>query len=390
MIGCSLRYAIIQGSNRIVTLNRVRIVKNLFCLKDVELTKYPKGTHVLACEAPQVLVIGDLHSNPLKLIYTLIERGILNTETVDYDRLVTLYQQIAQLHEQIDLELNHDNSLGGHLSQFQAALRTLKVNSCYVDTFKVVLLGDELADRGANDYLVLLLLNTLREGGINYEILLSNHGAEALFAFEFMKFGDAFEAEFLAIPKQYQSLLNLNVLINRGLINKEDLYQIYHLSYRPFLRIMTTFTHLKDSKQTMICSHAPIDLNIISKLGQVLVGESFSLLPTNTDPSELSSSEIRKLIESINLEFLNRLECGELNSIFEKRKSHSDTGYFLNTLIWNRDLRILKTDLIDGDVFVDGRRDLVFIHGHMNAESNWPHNLISLNGYFHSIDRRFS
>jgi hypothetical protein len=38
------------------------------------------------------------------------------------------------------------------------------------------LIGDELADRGANDYLTLLLLGKMKDLELKYEIIWSNHG----------------------------------------------------------------------------------------------------------------------------------------------------------------------------------------------------------------------
>src|SRR5581483_9960414 len=105
------------------------------------------------------LTIGDLHANGLKLLYFLVRQNVLEISSTDYATIVRIYLKSA--HALTKQDLVDSNNI----------IANAKVNP--VGTIR--LLGDELADRGENDYFVLKILEKLSKENISIEILLSNH-----------------------------------------------------------------------------------------------------------------------------------------------------------------------------------------------------------------------
>ena len=99
------------------------------------------------------LTIGDLHGNTIKLLYFLLRHKIIDFRA-ECDKQKT-YQAFVDLYEQ-----SRDRTLTK--PQLETILQTFHQ---LVDTIEVIdndilirLIGDEVADRGNNDYFTLKLL----------------------------------------------------------------------------------------------------------------------------------------------------------------------------------------------------------------------------------------
>ena len=100
------------------------------------------------------------------------------------------------------------------LTTFQTIIEQANIN---LDK-AVTLIGDELADRGNNDYFTLLVLKKLHQSKVNLNILLSNHSAEFIRDYEKVKFTGFYNLG----PGQGQSLAKMQFLIGKGLITKGE------------------------------------------------------------------------------------------------------------------------------------------------------------------------
>jgi hypothetical protein len=131
----------------------------------VDLYKYPELTGYLLRDTNDQITVGDLHANPIKLVYSLLRHGVVTLDAKNYTALTELYEAAKPLTAE----------------QLVAYRKILAAMHLHPEAKgRILLIGDELADRGQNDLLMLLLFERMRAVDINYEILLSNHGAELL------------------------------------------------------------------------------------------------------------------------------------------------------------------------------------------------------------------
>lgn len=124
---------------------------------------------------PTEVTIGDLHGNALKLIFVLIKEGVLDLPKDCYDYFVDIYNADP---------INKDkvNFFQQHILPYI----TLKPGA---EITKIRLIGDELADRGGNDYFTLKILQKLKQllPRNALEIIISNHGTGFLKYYHFLK-----------------------------------------------------------------------------------------------------------------------------------------------------------------------------------------------------------
>lgn len=129
---------------------------------EINLEEYPQEFQI----TPTAFVIGDLHANPLLLIYVLILKHIMLINEKDYMALMRVINSFNdfKFSPKIIEDLNECLS---------------KIQFCdNVEHIRMILLGDELADRSGNDYVMLRLFELLDKHKMPFEIILSNHGIE--------------------------------------------------------------------------------------------------------------------------------------------------------------------------------------------------------------------
>lgn len=116
-----------------------------------EINSYPPGVEI---------TIGDLHGNALKLLYFLIRNDVIKIDKEDYKLFVTIYQK------------NPNELTTKDLSFFQIIVNSAEINTQH----KIRFLGDDLCDRGMNDYYTLVIYKKLDQANVPFEVILSNHG----------------------------------------------------------------------------------------------------------------------------------------------------------------------------------------------------------------------
>jgi len=148
----------------------IREQVNIYKLPDVDM-QYSKND--------SEVTIGDLHGNSMKLMFMLIKHGVAKgISDDDYKNLVEIYKKVpskAPWHGEEVKELTKKD-----ITEFNQILDKLVFNT----EIGVRLIGDELADRGSNDYFTLKILEKLRKNNVPVEITVSNHSIDFLHATE--------------------------------------------------------------------------------------------------------------------------------------------------------------------------------------------------------------
>jgi hypothetical protein len=278
------------------------------------------------------ITIGDLHANAIKLLFMLVKHRIAtHINEDDYTRLVAIYRMSVHSLTQQDLhEFNH-------------ILSKIQFNTNYF----IRLIGDDLADRGNNDYFTLKILEKLHEHAVPFEILISNHSIEFIEACELQHH---FYPPMLARNEHALSMGNLQLLIEKQLVTRDDILAIINNTYNRALRAISYA--LSDNKQDMIIySHAGIGLNTIEnlslKLGIIFKKETMD--------------ELAHTIDAINQQFQQYVQQKKVHRLYSRASMQEAYRYTdcdlshapFECILWNRCYQNL-----------DRPYDINFVHGH--------------------------
>lgn len=247
----------------------------LFLQKDIDIRQYPTQKNAEIAKNYSSVTIGDLHGNALKLIYFLIDQGILISSKEDFVDIVSIYL-IAE---------NVYNLKAEHLIKYNDIVSKMEVNP----KIHVRFLGDVLCDRGSNDYFTLKILEKIITQNLSIEILLSNHDCDFIEAFEKEQSFDCFRLQ----PIHAMSMQDLQILINNQLIKREEIVRIYQQCYQPFLKCIS-YDKINDNEMVFY-SHAAIDLSIVAAMSKAF----------NLTYQDQSTTELAQSISAINEIFFN-------------------------------------------------------------------------------------
>lgn len=286
----------------------------------VSIYSKPNLDELHLADAGAQVTIGDLHGNAIKFLFTLVKHGFITDMSEEkYDELVSLYCK------NID-ELSKDD-----LTRYNNIITSLHINNVAL----LRLLGDELCDRGVNDYFTLVIIKKLQEQKVNLEIILSNHSVE---------FIDAYETKLKFFPTVLEnhfstSMINMQILIARKLITREEVLGIVKKAYKPCL-IAVSYSLSEDNKEITLFSHAPIDIRAISALSKKL-GVNFE---------DYSAIALAKTIDAINQVYHTHVMNNTVHTLFDR--TVMETGYQalsfsplfnpIEYITWNRDLTHLN------------------------------------------------
>src|SRR5579883_2145455 len=119
-----------------------RPLTNTIISTPADLEVYPKETKDTDCipHANNEFTIGDLHGNALKLLHFLVRQNVINLDEAEYAEFVKLYKKDSKEITKEDLDVIFEKILA-------------KMTANPVGTVRLI--GDELSDRGANDYFTL-------------------------------------------------------------------------------------------------------------------------------------------------------------------------------------------------------------------------------------------
>ena len=204
------------------------------------------------------LTIGDLHGNALKLLYFLVRESIFEITPEAYQDLVAIYYK--------DLSEITRNDL----DEWCRLLRGVSAKETSSNRL-IRLIGDELADRGANDYFVLKLLEKLGNSAIPYEIIISNHGFEFLSVYE--QGLETYYSYLEKPPGEFAvSLSHLRALVAKKIVSMGDIDYLVKTYYQPYLKVLGYSCFAESSLERLlgitIYSHAPIGFETIRALAR--------------------------------------------------------------------------------------------------------------------------
>jgi len=300
------------------------------------------------------ITIGDLHSNTIKLLFFLVRQGICAISDKDYQRLVEIYKTSPHF---LTKEL---------LNEFNTITEGIEV----LDRKTLVrLIGDELADRGSNDYFILKILQKLHKERVNIEILLSNHGAEFVEAYEcFVERDNTFQASMM--DTFTRSLKNLALIIKRGLISANEIIDIANTCYKPALKLIS-YSLDRTAPGITIYSHAGIGLQSIR-----LLANKF-----NVTYHDNTHEELAQTIDNINQCFSTYVQNDHVHELYSYSQMLAgfEGNLALNNetavefVLWNRSYLGLERP---------GKQkgySLSFVHGHDSREET-DGNIYNLDG----------
>ena len=326
----------------------------------INLNEYPDQVDTL--QLGDQLTIGDLHGNSVKLIYFLIKQGVLkfNKGADDYSKIVEIYNKEPL--ETADLDTFKDI-----LNRATFAEHAQKA--------MIRLIGDEVADRGNNDYFTLLVLKKLQENGIQTEIVLSNHGAEFVRFYE-----EGCKENFhpsispttsitgnsygwgIGTPSYDKGLIKL---ITDKVVSKEEVTQLIEDSYKPKLKLISyAIDQTTVPPAFNIYTHGTAGLNTIKELA----------LAWQIKYKDSSLEELSKTIDAINEKFYVLVKNQQVTEKF------SMTGSIENIFIWIGNSSVTPNEEPRRPSTNDSTKNfcIKYIHGHIGEYVSPESNIINL------------
>lgn len=300
---------------------------------ETDLKNYP--TNLIQLNSSEQITIGDLHANAMLMIHFLVINQILVFNVDDYLSLVKIYY-CAPDYFYTKQDFN----------SFAKLLDKASVNS---EVGLVRFLGDMLADRGKNDYFILLILECLTKNNISYEILFSNHDADFILYYE-----NGIR------PFIYQSNSLNKLLLKETDVQINEVKNKYRSYYKKKLKLLS-YSYTTD--QFVLFSHAPICLKTIKELAK-----KFKV----SFPKRIESpAELARIADIINKKFCNgtvekyyhdELPV-EVRTIYTSSTKELPIDYPVTRTVWNR--------VIDADANISSSFDfkLTFVHGHHHDQS---------------------
>jgi hypothetical protein len=253
-----------------------------------DLRKYP-GVGELHCSSKTTtLTFGDLHANSLKFVYQMLHHGVIEMSEDDYNLFVSTYEKFdaRKVTAKDMLALN-------------ACLKGITLSDAAEKNDVLLrLIGDELADRGANDWITLKLLERLHHLGLPFEILLSNHGVEFIGTYERIERSKVvwYFPDFLR--DFARSLQALQDLVDDKLIDQKEIRQLVETIYKPAIKALS-YSIDRSGKRPKITvfSHAPIESRVIEALAEYC----------GVDFNDDSVDDLATTIEKINSAFYEKI-----------------------------------------------------------------------------------
>lgn len=255
--------------------------------------------------------IGDLHGNAMAMVHYLVKFGILSISSEKYEELYQAYQIISKNEFE-----TKPKELEAAISTFCCVIDAAIVNHPTDSSLEkplVRFLGDVLCDRGANDFITLSILKKLKQSGVNYQIIWSNH--DSLFLQEYYVhinqpagFGDHIHT--LIVNEQFNHYFNSlfsmqEAMISRSVtsVTKEKIKELVEYSYLPNLSLMAA--ELRADGVLDVFSHAPICLSQI--LDNSGVRDLLTKKGVDVAQAKENMTEFQKAVDILNRYFQDNL-----------------------------------------------------------------------------------
>lgn len=326
-----------------------------------DIDQYPEQFEILMMHA---FTIGDLHACFPKWLHLLTKFNIIALDRACYDALITIYRQpVLHLTDQ-DLNIFREHIQKIELKRPNVVIR---------------LLGDEVADRGMNDYYNLVFLDHLiseqkrNTGTINVRIIFSNHGAEFIHAYEHFEINQSLYNHHVCMDNQYdlmRSMFSLSDLIQspHNSLSWNDVKILIGRAYQPCIYLVD-YEYDVEEKTIHLYSHAPVDMRAYSTVAKLL----------NCAYDELTIESFLKSLDAINQAFNAIINANALHlyySIHHLRPTvfspphylekyiydHPKIETILGAIVWNR------YAALDRQLHPFHEHTLKYIHGHTHTE----------------------
>jgi hypothetical protein len=269
-------------------------------------------------------------------------------------------QQIDEARQKID---DSKKILPGLVDEFHQFLGQIEVK----DKKAVVrLIGDELADRGSNDYFTLRFLELLSDNGVKVNITISNHSNEFVTAYENLFQDRGLKAKGDVTDPDKLSFLGLKVLVDEGIVQASAITDMVEKAYKPALKVID-YTLSDDGIN--LFSHAPVRFEIIqhvaNKLGVVYDDSTKEALAATIDKinvkfgQAVAENRINELCDTSNI--------GQLESLTAQEMATSP----LVNVIWNR--WSAAADTQDARPSEKNGYKIGYNHGHDPYQSQFEH-----------------
>lgn len=314
----------------------------LFC-QEVNFREYPIEVSMpFYALNVQQLTIGDLHANALKFIHILLLHGICEISKEHYAQLQNLYySNITTVNDRLEF----DSLINEHL----------KIINSHI---LIRLIGDELSDRGQNDYFILKIIEKLCDRFVQIEILFSNHGANFMLAHqEYEHNFDQLLSKTIE-PQQTCSMSNLDKCLLSDIVDFQAINVLTSIYYYPKIKLISATFDIESNRIT-IYSHAPIGLLQIK-----WAANYFNVPYDNSSVEKLATT-----IDKINYEFISFIHKKELPKIFTNESFHrvnknsATPRDVILFIAWNRCLSLLEQPETQHGYTLE------FVHGHDSSPS---------------------
>lgn len=243
----------------------------------VDLCRFPAPIRTHG--ATQEITIGDLHGNAMKLVYFLVREGVLRgIPPPEFARMCAIYHSTMSSSTTEFYDLLHRGG-GAEIAPDHPTIR---------------LLGDELADRGTNDELTLMVLDKLLSEGdaSKVQVLLSNHG------FEFYSYDQddgmaRLQFKLLSGEKEHASFTNSLHTFHRTVKDKSRARRVLKALYKHSLKLVSYSIR---GEGMLVFTHAPIGLETLQ-----LFARDFGL--NTTCRSVVTQSNLQQCIDAVQRKF---------------------------------------------------------------------------------------
>lgn len=305
--------------------------KNTFTLHFPENSRFNVSFQdaVPALQEARLLVEGDLHANTRKLLELLFAANLVESETPDQTRalfsLTTRIEELSPLQDKAEF-----NRL---LKHFQQSLRGLKWTD---DNRALILAGDTISDRGADDRFTMALVRQLNQDKADrIRVIAGNHELNAI--------------DQRILPKQAKS--GFPGMLNDEAAMRED--------YKQYLLNASLFEYLPEIKALL--THAPINALAVDDFID-LMSERNALPPRLRKQRQITEETMAQFVDCANA-FYREVIRACFDNPDDKKAQEAFQG--ISRLVWQR------SDLRDRRAFPFRHISrLKLIHGHDSESKN--------------------
>jgi hypothetical protein len=259
----------------------------------VRLKQYPGVREDL--KEGHTYTVGDLHGNTMKMIHFLVSHGAMRLSKEQYDELYNTYEQLSNSEV---YQAENTQQATALLETFTSLLDQAEFSNEGNNLFRFI--GDTLADRGANDYLTLLVYKKLKDRGIPFKINFSNHDLEFIASME----DETYKSPLIPIGVA-TSLTNTLSLIENENISREEVSSLYQEVVVPNLQ---KYALDANEEGAVLYSHAPVLIQSLFESAKKL------RIPVDFTQQEATLEQLQWLVDATNLETIKYAKNSSLTT----------------------------------------------------------------------------